>query len=68
MKAMDLHNHSPASLVSRFLSLASILGLVSPTSTSGGLYPKKLLLDAGLRPGKDVRIKWFGSHAKVAKV
>ncbi len=43
------------------------LGLVSPTSTSGGLYPKKLLLDAGLRPGKDVRIKWFGSHAKVAK-
>ena len=43
------------------------LGLVSPTSTSGGLYPTKLLLDAGLRPGKDVRIKWLGSHAKVAK-
>ncbi len=42
------------------------IGMVSPTSTSGGLYPQKLLLDAGLRPGKDVRIKWFGSHAKVA--
>ena len=24
-------------------------------------------MDAGLRPGKDVRIKWFGSHSKVAK-
>ena len=42
------------------------IGMVSATSTSGGLYPQKLLLDAGLRPGKDVRIKWFGSHAKVA--
>lgn len=43
------------------------VGMVSATSTSGGLYPQKLLLDAGLKPGKDVRIKWFGSHAKVAK-
>jgi phosphonate transport system substrate-binding protein len=42
------------------------IGMVSATSTSGGLYPQKLLLDAGLNPGKDVRIKWFGSHAKVA--
>ena len=44
-----------------------VIGLVSPTSTSGGLYPQALLLDAGLKPHRDVRIKWFGSHAKVAQ-
>jgi phosphonate transport system substrate-binding protein len=42
------------------------IGLVSPNSTSGGLYPRKLLLDAGLRPSRDVRIKWLGSHEQVA--
>ena len=44
-----------------------VIGLVSPTSTSGGLYPQALLLDAGLKPHRDVKIKWFGSHAKVAQ-
>jgi len=42
------------------------IGMVSPASTSGGLYPHKLLLDAGLRPLRDVHIKWMGSHEKVA--
>lgn len=43
------------------------LGLVAPESTSGGLYPQKALLDAGLIPGKNVTIRWLGSHSKVAE-
>ncbi|MFC1610933.1 PhnD/SsuA/transferrin family substrate-binding protein [Myxococcota bacterium] len=43
------------------------IGLVSERSSSGGLYPQLALLDAGLVPGKDVTIKWLGSHAKVAQ-
>lgn len=43
------------------------IALVSKHSTSGGLYPLKALLDAGLVPGKDVKIQWLGSHAKVAQ-
>ena len=43
------------------------IGLVSERSTSGGLYPQLALLDAGLVPGKDVTIKWLGSHGKVAE-
>jgi phosphate/phosphite/phosphonate ABC transporter binding protein len=43
------------------------VGLVSPGSSSGGLYPQLALLDAGLVPGKDVKVKWLGSHAKVAE-
>jgi phosphate/phosphite/phosphonate ABC transporter binding protein len=43
------------------------LGLVAESSTSGGLYPQKALLDAGLRPGQDVNIAWLGSHTKVAE-
>lgn len=43
------------------------VGLVSPHSTSGGIYPRKMMLDAGLKPSRDVRIKWFGSHEKVAQ-
>ncbi len=42
------------------------VGLVSPKSTSGGLYPQQALLKAGLIPGKNVTIKWLGSHSKVA--
>ncbi len=43
------------------------VGMVSPNSTSGGIYPRKMMLDAGLKPSRDVRIKWFGSHEKVAE-
>jgi len=43
------------------------LGLVSEKSTSGGLYPQEALLDAKLKPGQDVTIKWLGSHTKVAE-
>ena len=43
------------------------VGLVSPGSSSGGLYPQLALLDAGLVPGRDVRIRWLGSHAAVAE-
>jgi len=43
------------------------VGLVSERSTSGGLYPQKALLDAKLALGKDVKIKWLGSHTKVAE-
>jgi phosphonate transport system substrate-binding protein len=43
------------------------LGLVSPQSSSGGLYPQLALLDAGLLPGQDVTIRWLGSHGKVAE-
>jgi len=43
------------------------IGLVSPGSSSGGLYPQLALLDAGLVPGRQVKIKWLGSHAKVAE-
>jgi phosphate/phosphite/phosphonate ABC transporter binding protein len=43
------------------------VGLVSPESSSGGLYPLKALINAGLVPGKTVQIKWLGSHAKVAE-
>ena len=43
------------------------IAMVSPSSTSGGLYPQKALLDAGFRLGKNIRIKWVGSHLKVAE-
>ncbi len=43
------------------------VGLVSPQSSSGGLYPQLALLDAGLVPGRDVSIVWLGSHTQVAK-
>jgi phosphonate transport system substrate-binding protein len=43
------------------------IGLVAKNSSSGGLYPEKALIDAGLTPGKDVTIKWLGSHSKVAQ-
>ena len=43
------------------------VGMVSPNSTSGGIYPRKMMLDAGIKPSRDVRIKWFGSHEKVAE-
>jgi phosphate/phosphite/phosphonate ABC transporter binding protein len=43
------------------------VGLVAANSSSGGLYPQKALIDAGLVPGKDVTIKWLGSHTKVAE-
>lgn len=42
------------------------VGLVAPDSTSGGLYPQLLLIEAGLKPGRDVEIVWLGSHEKVA--
>ena len=43
------------------------IALVSPRSTSGGLYPQLALINAGLTPGKDVEIVWLGSHSKVAQ-
>lgn len=43
------------------------IALVSPKSTSGGLYPQKALLDAGLVPGKDIQVKWVGSHSEVGE-
>ncbi len=43
------------------------LALVSRYSTSGGLYVLQALLEAGLKPDKDVRIVWTGSHAAVAE-
>lgn len=42
------------------------VGLVSDRSTSGGLYTKLALLQAGLDPDKDVKVVWLGSHEKVA--
>jgi phosphonate transport system substrate-binding protein len=42
------------------------IGLVSDRSTSGGLYTKLALLQAGLNPDKDVQLVWLGSHEKVA--
>jgi phosphonate transport system substrate-binding protein len=42
------------------------LGLVSERSTSGGLYQLLALMDAGLTPGKDVKLVWLGSHTAVA--
>lgn len=42
------------------------LGLVSPSSTSGGLYQKLALVEAGLNPESDLQIMWLGSHEKVA--
>jgi phosphate/phosphite/phosphonate ABC transporter binding protein len=43
------------------------IGLVSEKSTSGGLYPQLALIEAGLKPGVDVKIEWLGGHAKVAE-
>ncbi len=43
------------------------IGLVSEHSTSGGLYPKLALIEAGLTPGQDVEIEWLGAHTKVAE-
>lgn len=43
------------------------IALVSANSTSGGLYVLKALIDAGLKPGRDVKILWAGTHAAVAE-
>ena len=43
------------------------VGMVSPSSTSGGLYPQQLLLEKGLNLTRDIRIKWLGSHKRVAQ-
>lgn len=43
------------------------VGMVSPSSTSGGLYPQQLLLEQGLNLTRDIRIKWLGSHKRVAQ-
>lgn len=43
------------------------IGLVSERSTSGGLFPRLTLMEAGLDPSKDVTIQWLGTHPKVAE-
>ncbi len=43
------------------------IALVSPTSSSGGVYPFARLLDAGLTPEEDINIMWLGTHGKVAR-
>ena len=54
--------------VSSFNSLkGKTVGMVSPSSTSGGLYPQQLLLEKGLNLTRDIRIKWLGSHKRVAQ-
>ena len=54
--------------VSSFKSLkGKTVGMVSPSSTSGGLYPQQLLLKQGLNLTRDIRIKWLGSHKRVAQ-
>lgn len=43
------------------------LALVSPRSTSGGVYPFAELQKAGLQPAADVTLLWVGSHSNVAE-
>jgi phosphate/phosphite/phosphonate ABC transporter binding protein len=43
------------------------IAMVSPASTSGGIYPQKVLVDAGFRLDKNIEIVWVGSHTEVAR-
>jgi phosphonate transport system substrate-binding protein len=53
-----------------FPDLASLkgssFGFVDPASTSGHLFPRALLLRAGLNPDRDLRVLFTGSHAASA--
>ncbi len=43
------------------------IAMVSPRSTSGGVYAFDTMMRAGLEPGIDFTVKWVGSHENVAE-